>query len=189
VLGPVDIARHTPPSISSFVLSEAIGTAFVCLSVFGSVQRIPSTTSRLINALAFFMVGSALVVVSFLELRRMSASYGIGITTFVLTGAALIGPHLFRSAKFRGSATWPTTQGTIEASNVREVRTRSGHCYLAEMSYSYLIDNEYYSGGFTREFESESEAWDYANEARTKNVVVKFNSKKPDCSRVEKAPL
>jgi hypothetical protein len=68
---------------------------------------------------------------------------------------------------------------------VREVRTKSAHYFLVEVSYSYQINEEYYSGRFVKQFEKESDASDFADATRVKSLVVKFNGARVECSSVE----
>jgi len=55
------------------------------------------------------------------------------------------------------------------------VSRRHSHYFVSELAYSYRVNNEYYSGRFTKDFDAESEAWDYAKNAKGKTVVVRFH--------------
>ncbi len=42
----------------------------------------------------------------------------------------------------RASTSWPSCQGTVSSHRVR----KEGHHYLAEVTYSYSVNGDYYSG-------------------------------------------
>lgn len=184
MLGPVHNASHTPPSVASAIFAEVIGVVFVYVAVFGRLRRLPSSFSRITNVLLFSSIGIALVAGSFVELHRANASDVIGVIAVLAIATPLIGLEFFRWLRFRGGDSWPTTSGTIEVANVREVRTRSSHYFIVEMAYSYRINGEYYSGRFTKNFDSEAEAWDYAEAVKGHVAPVRYNPAKIGCSRV-----
>jgi len=171
-----------PADVPTTVIFEVFGTILIYSALFGELRRLPSPASRFIHVLVFSLMGVALVVASFLEFHRLGAGDDIGIITFLTGALPLVALHLFRRARFHGSASWPTTQGTVETSDVKEVRTRNTHYFFAVMDYSYEINGEYYSGRFTKNFETESDASEYAEAKRTNGIIVRFNPAKADHS-------
>jgi hypothetical protein len=175
VLGPVYDATHNPPSVGSAVFTEVIGVILVYVAVFGELRGLPSRFSRVGNVFIFAVAGVALLVVSFDELRRAGGGELIGIIVGLAIGIPLIGFEFFRWLRLWGSSSWPTAEGTVESVDVREVRTRSTHYFALEAAYSYSLNGEYYSGRFTRNFGSESEAWDYADSLKGGRVPLRYN--------------
>jgi hypothetical protein len=184
MLGPVYNA-HTPPSVASAIFAQIIGVVFVYVAVFGRLRGgLPSSFSRITNVLIFSGVGIALVSGSFVELHRAGAGDVTGAIAVFAIAAPLIGIEFFRWLRFHGSDSWPTTEGTIEVANVREVHTRSSHYFKVEMGYSYLVNGEYYSGRFTKDFDREAEAWDYAKAMKGRIAPIRYNPAKIECSRI-----
>ena len=170
--------------VPSTILFEVFGVILIYSALFGELRRLPSAASRFIHVTVFSLMGVALVVGSFFEFHRLGGDNGVGIIVFVAAGLPLAALHLFQRARSLGTASWPTTRGTVETSDVKEVRTRNTHYFFAAIDYSYEINGEYYSGRFTKNFETESEASEYAETARAEGIVVRFNPAKTDHSCV-----
>lgn len=184
MFGPVYNAGHTPPSLLSLVLGEVIGTTFAYIALFGELKRVPQQFSRIVNVLAFSVVGLTLTAICLIQLGRLTGNPWIGIIPLIATVILLAALRLSRALRFRGTATWPVVEGRIENCDVREIRTRSSHYFVAEAAYSYRVEGEYYSGRFSREFAQESEAWDYVSSIRNALVQVKFDPAKAESSLV-----
>ena len=181
MLGPVYNAAYNAPSVGSAVFAEAIGMFFL-YAIFGEIRQVPSTLSRVVNVSIFGGVGVILIAASFVDISRAGGSELTGIIVALAIGLPLAGFEFSRWLKFRGSNTWPITEGTVESVDVREVHTRSTHYFILEAAYSYCISGEYYSGRFTRNFNSESEAWDYAETLKGRRVSLRVNPVKVDTS-------
>jgi len=60
-------------------------------------------------------------------------------------------------------------EGKIETVTVSTFAEQS----LSELSYSYVIDGERYSGYFTRQFADEQDAWDYVRPLKGQPIFVR----------------
>ena len=145
-------------------------------AVIGNIRQIPAKPSRIVNLLVFGGLGLALFLASFIQIRDGDGSSAAGIIVALAVVLALVGFELYRWAKFRGADSWPATQGTIENLDVKEVRTRSTHYFALDAAYSYSVNGEYYSGQFTKNFETESEASDYAESLKGHTVSLRYKA-------------
>ncbi len=80
------------------------------------------------------------------------------------------------------------SEATVEDVQVREIRTRSSHYFVTELAYSYVVNGDYFSGRFTRDFAREQEAWDYANSFRRAKVVVRHHPEHFERSKLDATP-
>lgn len=81
---------------------------------------------------------------------------------------------------------WPVTRGRVEHA---AVTPHDGDAiwlflpdYIAEVSYSYHIDGEYYSGRIERSFFRERSATAFVNALKDKGVMVRYNQSSPSVS-------
>ena len=85
---------------------------------------------------------------------------------------------------FRGWHSWPSAEATVETAQVRFYRGT----YSVNLAYSYAVDGSYRTGSEERMFSSrEAEAEAYAARIRGQRVVIRFNPKNPERSRIDKA--
>jgi hypothetical protein len=80
-----------------------------------------------------------------------------------------------RSARY-----WPITRGKVEHASCFE---NSG-TWLTDISYSYCVDNEFYSGQFQLKAGSELKASDEIVRWNDQNIEVRYSPKDPDISVV-----
>ena len=66
-------------------------------------------------------------------------------------------------------------EGKIETVTVSTFAEQS----LSELSYSYVIDGERYSGYFTRQFADEKDAWDYVRPLKGQPIFVRHKPSNP----------
>jgi hypothetical protein len=166
-------AAQGPPSMGPTIVLEIVGVFFLYAATFGELRRIPSESSRIINVFVFLLAGMAFVVGAFVELHRMGADL-TGIVVVIAVGIPLGAFDYLQRRRFSGSSSRPTTGGTVESADVREVRTRSTNYFVLDAAYSYSIRGEYYSGRFTKNFDSESEARDYANSIKNAGISLRY---------------
>jgi len=105
----------------------------------------------------------------------------------IVLAAALIvvlADSLRRRYIFRGWQSWPTAQATVEAAEVRSVKGD----YFVNIGYSYAVSGAFKTGWDARGFPGEAEAEDYAASIRGQKVVIRFNPKNPERSRID-APV
>jgi hypothetical protein len=176
VIGPVYNAAHTRPSIGPALIAEVLGLLFVYAAVIGNIRQIPAKPSRIGNLLVFGGLGLAIVLSSFIQMRESGGSSVTGAILALAVVLALVGFEFSRWMKFRGADSWPATQGTIESLDVKEVRTRSTHYFALDAAYSYSVNGEYYSGRFAKNFETESEASDYAESLKGRPVSLRYKA-------------
>jgi len=71
-------------------------------------------------------------------------------------------PRIWRALRFPGSSSWPTLQAIVQQVHVHSYSGHNGTTYRAEISYSYHVDGEYYSGYYTGDLcssEAEVNVW------------------------------
>lgn len=79
----------------------------------------------------------------------------------------------------RASTNWTSCQGTVSSHRVR----REGHYYLAEVTYSYSVNGEYYSGFLERMAFTRKTAERTADKFPAgMMVVVRVNPARPEIS-------
>lgn len=97
----------------------------------------------------------------------------------------------------RRASSWPLTSGNIESVNVLGPKTFLGlklsnsnsPVFRAEISYSYLVGANFYSGVKRREFANEQEAWEFLRDLKSKPVEVHYNPHKPAASYLSEPSL
>ncbi len=107
---------------------------------------------------------------------------------FALGGGA-VGEILIRLVDSRRDAsaqTWPMTQATVESGRV--VPAGQGYV-LGEISYSYSVSNEYYSGVCERSFNSERRATGFVEALKGKTILANYSSRDHGASRLTDSAL
>jgi hypothetical protein len=134
---------------------------------------------------AFFVLTGALFVFMVVkQLHGREVGDATALVTFALVGTAFSIIQLQSWQKFRNWQSWPMGEATIEDANVREVRTRHNHYFVAELGYSYVVNGQFLSGYFTRDFAREGDAWDYANQMRGTKAAVRYHPRRADRSKL-----
>ena len=111
----------------------------------------------------------------------------IVIAGIVLAAALIVvlANSLRRRYMFRGWQSWPTAKGTVEAAEVGSIRGD----YFVNIGYSYAVRGSFKTGWDARTFSGEAEAEDYAASIRGQKVVIRFNPKNPERSRIDRQPV
>lgn len=185
VLGPVSSARNSPPDLFTSVFMGLLGITFIYGAAFGE-QRPRGTftrTSRAVTGLLFGFAGTYLIWKSIRDLERLDSGLVIAVPILLIAVACGAIVEYRRWQKFKGWHSWPVAEATVEGVDVREVRTRHNHYFAAELAYSYVVNGEYHSGRFTRDFGDESEALDYANRVRGTKAVIHYHPNHPGRSK------
>lgn len=87
---------------------------------------------------------------------------------------------------------WPSTLGRIESAAIdpkkrfvisSSPRTASEK-YVAEIDYSYTVAGNTYTGTYTRDFFTDSEALEFIRDLRGKPISVNYRTEKPSTSHV-----
>lgn len=111
---------------------------------------------------------------------------------FLLAGAV---KPMWRRIKSRLANSWPSVTGKIESVDVNEPKKFLGMTtsqtprYFAEITYSYRVDGNTYTGLNRREFGDQDEAWDFLRELKGKAVAVQCNPRKPGTSSLSEPAL
>ena len=113
-------------------------------------------------------------------------SYDV-LTLLVLTAFALAimkWPRIWRALRFPRSSSWPTFPAIVQQVLVRSYSGRNGTTYRAEISYSYQVSGEYYSGYYAGDlFSSEAEADDLVEQyPKGATVQIHVHPKKAELS-------
>jgi Protein of unknown function (DUF3592) len=67
-------------------------------------------------------------------------------------------PRIWTDLRYRDSARWPIISATVEQATFSTYHAEGHTIYEAEITYSYQVKGEYYSGRYTEQCNSESEA-------------------------------
>ena len=90
-----------------------------------------------------------------------------------------------------GARNWPVIKGRVEYGIVAQHRDPETWFlfpnYTAEVSYSYSVSGEYYSGHIERSFFRESSAQKFVQNFRGKGVFVRYNQSSPEISVLRKS--
>jgi hypothetical protein len=106
------------------------------------------------------------------------------VVALAIAAAGVI--RLFAWSMVRGwmAGGWSTTQGRVEFGSVVEHRVRYFSYFVATISYSYSVNNEYYSGNFERAFLRESVADRFVNSLKDQMIFVRSNPNHPAKSAI-----
>ncbi len=108
----------------------------------------------------------------------------------VILGVPLIVILAWQRFKSAQAAHWALTQGMIESGKVSVDRGRSrgfGAAYehaTATLSYSYRVNDNYFSGYLEEFFFDEQKAWEYVDGLKGKPVQVRYKPNKPEISMI-----
>jgi len=89
--------------------------------------------------------------------------------------------------KFRSAHSWPSAQATIRSTQV----IRSGDQYIypwaANLTYTYIVNGEYYSGAYRLKARTEQRAQEKVEGWKDRMIVVRYSPDKPDLSTILKS--
>ena len=114
------------------------------------------------------------------KMNGLLTLFGLALLMFAISKS----PRLWQLLRFPGSSSWPTLQATVEQVLVRSYSGRGGTVYRAEISYSYRVNGNYYSGHYTGDlFSSEAEVDDLVEHFPKGTIVqVHVHPLKPELS-------
>jgi hypothetical protein len=81
---------------------------------------------------------------------------------------------------------WPTVEGHVQSVSVDTINNSSS--YGTTLRYSYFLE-EYRSGEYSKMFDSEYDANQFAERMKDQRVPVRYNPKNPDDSLIEEADV
>lgn len=186
MLGPVSNASHSPSSIPELVLAEFLGLFAMYMGLFGRSRPRGTSpkTERIATGALFVLVGSLFVFTAVRQLHGHDAGDATALVTFVVVGTTFSIIQFVSWQKFRNWQMWPIGEATIEDANVREVRTRHSHYFVADLGYSYMVNGQFFSGYFTRDFAREPDAWEYAKQMRGTKAAIRYHPRRADRSKL-----
>ncbi len=87
---------------------------------------------------------------------------------------------VMRQVQLRRSSSWPRVTATVNFSSLSD---DSFSCTIAELSYIYKVDGEFYAGTFTRPFLRRSSGENYiAHFPREANLLISVKPGEPSVS-------
>ena len=108
------------------------------------------------------------------------------VVALAIAAAGLIRLFAWSMVRWWMAGGWSTTQGRVEFGIVVEHRVRYFSYFVATISYSYSVNNEYYSGNFERAFLRESAADRFVNSLKDQMIFVRSNPNHPAKSAILK---
>jgi hypothetical protein len=121
-------------------------------------------------------------------IQPLTAEVKIVLAGIIFAAAltSVLAASLRRRYVLRGWHSWPTAEATVETAEVRVYRGT----YFVNIGYSYAANGSFTTGWEERMFSSrEAEAEAYAASIRGQKVVIRFNPKNPERSRIDQAPV
>jgi hypothetical protein len=160
---------------------ELLGILFVYGAILGEQRSRKALRKEVTVAtgVLFGCVGTYLVWTSIKQLYQLQGGL-LPIAIFSLASAGLAVLEFTTRRNYRGWRSWPRTEATVQNTDVREVRARHSHYFVAELAYSYVVSGEYYSGRFGRDYGDESAAWEYAKRMRGARAMVHYHPQHPE---------
>ncbi len=89
--------------------------------------------------------------------------------------------------RFRSAHSWPSAQGTILSTQVRRTGDQYIHPWTASLTYTYVVNGEYYAGAYRLKARTEQRAQEKVEGWKDRMIVVRYSPDKPDLSTVLKS--
>lgn len=86
--------------------------------------------------------------------------------------------------KFRSAHSWPSAQGTIRSTQVSRSGDRYFHPWAAKLSYTYIVNGEYFAGEYRLKARTEERAQQKVEGWKDRMIVVRYSPEKPDLSTI-----
>jgi len=84
--------------------------------------------------------------------------------------------------RVRHAHSWPSAQGTIMSAQVQRTTDNAILPWAANLTYSYVVNGEYFSGFYRMRARSERRAEEKIAGWKDRMVVVRYSPDKPDLS-------
>jgi hypothetical protein len=94
---------------------------------------------------------------------------------------AVLGAAVWAWIRRRGASSWPSVQGTVMWAKARIPAGNRGG-WVGELTYSYVVEGEYYSGIHQLLARSERRAEELVEGWQGRSVVVRYSRRKSDNS-------
>src|SRR5579872_4026998 len=89
--------------------------------------------------------------------------------------------------KYRHAHSWPSAQGRISGAQVHRGRDTYFQPWAATLTYTYVVNGEYYAGSYKLEARSETKAEQKIEGWKDRMVVVRYSSGHPEISTLLKS--
>ena len=89
--------------------------------------------------------------------------------------------------RVRQAQSWPSTQGTISGAAARPTNDRRFKPWIGELTYSYVVNGEYYSGFHQIRARKERRAEELVSGWKGRMVIVRYSAKKHEISALLKS--
>jgi hypothetical protein len=100
---------------------------------------------------------------------------------FLLSGIVAILPWAIYQIRSRRAQSWPVVDGAVESHSLHTEYLGSHRREIAEISYSYTVNREYYSGIYRVSGE-----WQFVHFPRGSRVVVRYKPSDPSTSLLDR---
>lgn len=114
------------------------------------------------------------------------AMYVLGL---VGTPAIEAAARLIESPRRKRAEAWPVTQAHVESWTVSRVGDGQYSYHRGEVAYSSAVCGEFWSGFYTRDFDTEGEAWAFVDALKGKTVLVNYRPDRHDVSALTDSAL
>ncbi|MGH9500180.1 MAG: DUF3592 domain-containing protein [Terriglobales bacterium] len=84
--------------------------------------------------------------------------------------------------RVRQAQSWPSAQGRVSEAIARAANERNFKKWIGELTYSYVVDGEYYSGFHQMRAHSEKRAEELVTGWKDRMVIVRYSPAKHDRS-------
>jgi hypothetical protein len=96
---------------------------------------------------------------------------------------------MLRTIRERRAEKWQAASARITNGDVTAIHGRFIDYAIANVGYSYSLEDNYYSGYLTRQFWDEQAAWTFADGCRDKSVMIQYKPEKPRFSVLRELEL
>lgn len=178
-------AEPSPAGLWTRLLIELLGLRLIHAAIFERNwrPRLSQALEMLFGNVVFAAAGVYLLLQAWRGLRDLPAGpvWGAGLLVAYIAVAAALEYRSHRRREYVES--WPTTMATVESKEVRRVQTEKGpYHFVVELAYSYSVQGEFYAGYYKRHFDSEIDAWEFADSLGGKSVPIHYKPDNPAVS-------
>ena len=114
----------------------------------------------------------------------MKLHFFLAYWKIILDVMAFLSASVYGWIRIRQAHSWPSVQGTVWEAKAREMDegSRFRKRWAAEMTYSYVVEGEYFSGYHTIRTWSEKRADEKTTGWKGRMLVVRHHPSKPEVS-------
>src|SRR6266496_4566712 len=109
-----------------------------------------------------------------------SLVFSVGLAAFA--SLAFFFREMLRTIRERRAENWQAASAQVTSGDVTAIHGHFIDYAIANVGYSYSLEDNYYSGYLTRQFWSEQAAWTFADACREKSVMIQYRPEKPRVS-------